>query len=52
LKSCNNKIMGVPNSEVRNKEMFYLAAFKKCGILFCDMHDYVYLNSDTSQAIQ
>jgi len=52
LKSWNNKIMGVENSEVHNKEIFYLTAFKKSEIPFCNLHDYVYLSSVTSQAIQ
>ena len=44
--------MGVGNSEVRNREIFYLSAFKKCEIPFCSLHDNVYLSSVTSQAIQ
>lgn len=43
LKSWNNKILGVENREVRNKEIFYLTAFNKCEIPFCNLYDYVYL---------
>lgn len=46
------KITGVPNSEICNDEIFYLSSFEKCEISCCDFHDYVFLDSDTSQAIQ
>jgi len=52
MKSWNNKIIGVENSEVRNEGIFYLTAFEKREIPFCNLHDYVYLSSVTSQAIQ